>query len=226
MTTPTTHLNLTTLQPQLEAMPPQLILAWATQAFGDSLAIVTSFQKTGIVTLHMLREVAPDAAVLTLDTGNLFPETVAYIDELQAAWNLNLVRVHPPAKAPRDMWQYDVDTCCQQRKVEPLAAALSGYRAWVAGIRRDQTDNRMAVPVITRDRRGMIKLAPFATWDEAMIDAYIVTHDIPLNPLYAQGYTSIGCAPCTRPVNGNEDPRAGRWSGTPKTECGIHVSTS
>lgn len=224
MTPPTTHINLTTLQAELEAMPPQLVLAWAAQAFGPSLAIVTSFQKTGVVILHMLREVAPDVTVLTLDTGTLFPETTAYMDELQAAWNLNLVRVHPPAKIPVDMWKYDVETCCELRKVEPLNVALQGgYRAWVAGIRRDQSVTRVDVPVVTRDRRGLVKLAPFAAWTENMVDNYIAAHNIPLNPLYAQGYTSIGCAPCTIPMGEGQHPRGGRWQGTTKSECGIHT---
>ena len=223
MIPPTTHLNLRTIQQELETLPPQLILAWAAHTFGQSLAIVTSFQKTGVVTLHMLREVAPDVTILTLDTGNLFPETITYIDELQTAWNLNVIRVHPPAKIPREMWQYDVESCCDFRKVQPLDAALRGYRAWVAGIRRDQSSSRMEVPVLKQDKRGMLKLAPFASWSEDMIDNYIEAHNIPLNPLYAQGYTSIGCAPCTRPVNAGEDSRAGRWSGTAKTECGIHI---
>lgn len=195
MTSPTTHLNLDLIGPELEAMPPQLILAWAAQAFGPSLAIVTSFQKTGVVTLHMLRQVAPDVPVLTLDTGNLFPETVAYIDALQAAWNLNLVRVHPPASAPRDLWRDDVDACCRQRKTEPLDAALRGYRAWVTGVRRDQSLMRAETPVIQRDGRGMVKLSPFVSWTAAMIDAYIDAHALPVNPLYAAGYASIGlCA--------------------------------
>jgi phosphoadenosine phosphosulfate reductase len=205
-------------------MPPQLVLAWAAQTFGDALAVVTSFQKTGVVTLQMLRDVAPNVTVLTLDTGNLFPETIAYIDQLQADWNLNVVRVHPPAKIPADMWQYNVDACCELRKVEPLNVALQGgFRAWVAGVRRDQSAGRMNVPVAKYDHRGLVKLAPFANWTGEMIDDYITAHDLPVNPLYAQGYTSIGCAPCTQLVNGDEDERAGRWRGTAKTECGIHL---
>lgn len=221
------------LQVRFENAYPQDILRWATEAYGSRLALVTSFQPTGIVTAHMLSEIAPRTPVLTIDTGLLFPETYRLIDELEDRLDLNVRRIRPrlsleqqAAEYGQQLWQRNPNTCCHLRKVQPLNAALTGFDAWIAGLRRDQSSGRSQVQMIDQDRRhpGMVKLAPLATWTEDMIWSYIHAYDLPYNELHDRGYPSIGCWPCTRPVENGEDQRAGRWSGHAKTECGINFS--
>ena len=218
---------------KFETAAPQDVLRWAAEAFGDRLAVVTSFQPTGIVTLHMLSEIAPRTPVLTLETGLLFPETYSLIDTLEARLTLNLIRVRPvqsvseQAAAHGDsLWAHDPDQCCNLRKVVPLDQALVGYSAWVTGLRRDQSDGRQATPIVSWDKRNQrVKLCPFATWTEDMIWTYIEAHELPYNTLHDQNYLSIGCVPCTQAVSPDEtDKRAGRWAGRGKTECGIHLA--
>ncbi len=221
------------LNSTFETAYPGDVLRWAAQTYGDSLAIVTSFQPTGIVTLHMLAEVAPDTPVLTLDTGLLFPETYALMDELEARLDLNLIRVRPAQTVVEqtetygpELWESDPDRCCNLRKTVPLSKALTGYEAWVTGLRRDQSSGRRNVPVISWDNQyNKVKLSPLATWTEDMVWTYIHAHELPYNKLHNQSYPSIGCYPCTRPVAPDAvDKRAGRWAGHGKTECGIHIT--
>ncbi len=224
--------DLTVLNTAFEAGYPQDALAWAAQTYGDKLAVVTSFQPTGIVTLHMLSEIAPDTPVLTLDTGLLFPETYALMDTLEKRLRLNLIRVRPAQTVAQqaatygpDLWTREPDVCCNLRKTVPLNEALVGYEAWITGLRRDQSAGRANTPIVSWDKKyNKVKLSPFATWTESMIWTYIHTHDLPYNTLHDQGYPSIGCYPCTRSVEpGSQDKRAGRWANHTKTECGIHV---
>ena len=220
------------LQAEFETAYPQAILRWAAEHFGERLAVVTSFQPTGIVTLHMLHEIAPQTTVLTLETGLLFPETRALIDQLESQLNLNIRRVRPQLSVEEQaaqygdaLWARNPDQCCQLRKVAPLGPALEGFDAWVSGLRRDQSSNRAATPIISRDRRyGRIKLAPFATWTEDMLWTYIHAHELPYNELHDRGYPSIGCWPCTAAVDSTGYSRAGRWTLHAKAECGIHLS--
>ncbi len=224
--------ELSRLQQQFERAAPQDILQWAAAEFGDQLALVTSFQPTGIVTLHMLQALAPQTRVFTLDTGYLFPETVQLIDQLEAQFDLILTRVRPDLKVTDQeqqlgnmLWRSDPDLCCHVRKTLPLQRALQGYTAWITGLRRDQSPARANTPVIAWDeRRQMVKLCPFATWAEDMIWTYLHAHDLPYNKLHTQGYPSIGCWPCTKAVAQGEDQRSGRWAGQAKTECGLHFN--
>jgi len=225
--------DLATLNTQFENAYPQDILRWAAETYGDQLAVVTSFQPTGIVTLHMLSEVAPDTTVMTLDTGLLFPETYALMDELEALLNLRLIRVKPDLTVAQqteshgaELWAHDPDRCCGIRKTVPLNEALVGYDAWITGLRRDQSTGRKSTPIISWDAKYQkVKLSPFATWTEEMIWMYIRAHELPYNELHDRNYPSIGCYPCTQPVVPNAvDKRAGRWTGREKTECGIHVA--
>lgn len=213
---------------------PQDILRWAAQTFEQHLTIVTSFGPTGLVTLHMMSEIAPHTPVLTLDTGLLFPETYALMDEVERLLGLNLIRVRPSlsleaqaADYGEALWESDPDQCCMLRKTIPLGEALDGCTAWIAGVRRDQSPQRAQVPIIAWDTRYQrIKLNPFAAWTEDMVWTYIRAHGLPYNPLHAQGYPSIGCLTCTRAVSGSGYSREGRWSGSDKMECGIHLNPS
>jgi phosphoadenosine phosphosulfate reductase len=221
-------MDIATLDKQFEGASPQAILRWAADTFGDRLAIVTSFQLTGMVTLHMMREIAPRTPVVTVDTELLFPETYEFIDRVEREFDLNLIRAKPD-HAPvclngKLLWAQEPDRCCEMRKVQPLDRALKSFDAWITGVRRDQSPTRANAPIIQWDEKHeMAKLSPFATWTSDMIDTYIEVHDVPYNPLHDQGYPSIGCYPCTRPVKQGEDARAGRWTGHAKTECGIHL---
>jgi len=225
--------DLSTLNTQFENAYPQDVLRWAAETYGDQLAVVTSFQPTGIVTLHMLSEVAPDTTVLTLDTGLLFPETYALMDELEARLNLRLIRVKPALTVAQqaaahgaELWAHDPDKCCGIRKTVPLNEALDGYDAWITGLRRDQSTGRKSTPIVSWDAKyNKVKLSPFATWTEDMIWMYIHAHELPYNELHDRNYPSIGCYPCTQAVvPPASDVRAGRWAGHAKTECGIHVA--
>lgn len=224
--------SVTKLDAEFEDGSPQDVLRWAAATYGDRLAVVTSFQPTGIVTLQMLSEIAPNTPVLTLDTGLLFPETYALIDRLEAELGLNLIRVRPTQTVAQqsdshgpELWKDNPDLCCHLRKTIPLDDALIGYDAWVTGLRRDQSEGRSKVPFIAWDKkRNKVKLCPFATWTEDMIWTYIHAYNLPYNTLHEQGYPSIGCYPCTKAVTpGTTDKRAGRWAATGKTECGIHI---
>jgi phosphoadenosine phosphosulfate reductase len=226
-------MTLEAINERLENAYPQDVLRWAADTYGKGLAVVTSFQPTGIATLHMLSEIAPDTTVLTLDTGLLFPETYTLMDEAEARFNLRLVRVRPAqtveqqaAQFGPNLWEQDPDVCCHRRKVVPLADALAGYDAWITGLRRDQSSGRRATPIVSWDEKHQkVKISPLATWTESMVWTYIHAHELPYNPLHDRGYPSIGCYPCTRAVEpGASDSRAGRWVGHAKTECGIHVT--
>jgi phosphoadenosine phosphosulfate reductase len=217
----------------LEHAAPQEILRWAVETYGEQLAIVTSFQPSGLVMLHMLREIAPDIPVLTLDTGQLFPETEALADRWEHEYGLNLVRVRPAqtlaeqaARYGDALWMHNPDLCCHLRKTVPLGEALRPYKAWITGVRRDQSERRRGTAIVAWDAKyNCAKLAPMATWTEAMVWTYLRAYTLPYNPLHDQGYASIGCQSCTRAITPGEDRRAGRWSGQAKTECGIHVTT-
>jgi phosphoadenosine phosphosulfate reductase len=225
--------DLNELNSIFETAYPQDILRWAAEAHGKKLAVVTSFQPTGIVTLHMLSEIAPDTPVLTLDTGLLFPETYALMDELESRLGLNLIRVRAAQNVAQqeaahgpNLWEREPDQCCNLRKTVPLDQALIGYTAWITGLRRDQSNGRRATPIVSWDTKyDKVKLSPFATWTEDMLWTYIHAHELPYNTLHEKNYPSIGCYPCTQPVAPDAvDKRAGRWSKHEKTECGIHVA--
>ncbi len=216
---------------RFERASPFEILSWASERFGAELAIVTSFQVTGIAALHMMQRIAPATPVLTLDTGLLFPETQDLIDQLEARFDLNLRRIKPrqtTAQQARDygdrLWERNPDRCCHIRKTIPLRDALVDFAAWLTGLRRDQSPQRATTPIISRDARNRsIKIAPFANWSEAAVWQYIREHDLPYNRLHDMAYPSIGCWTCTKAAGDDEAPRSGRWAARGKTECGIHI---
>ena len=205
------------------------VLRWAGDTFGDGFAI-TSSMADGLLS-HLAGRAIPGVNVVFLDTGYHFAETIGTRDWITSALPITLVNVTPPQTvAEQDLafgpklHDRDPDLCCELRKVKPLAQALAGYVAWGSGVRRDESPTRAATKIIDWDaKREMIKINPLAAWTDAEVDAYIAEHQVPVNPLFELGYGSIGCAPCTRPVAPGEDPRAGRWAGRNKTECGLHT---
>jgi phosphoadenosine phosphosulfate reductase len=205
------------------------VLRWAGETFGDDFAI-TSSMADGLLA-HLAGRAVPGVHVVFLDTGYHFAETIGTRDWISGVLPITLVNVQPvqtvaeqDAEHGPDLHQRDPDLCCSLRKVQPLARALAGYTAWGSGVRRDEAATRAGTRVVDWDaKRGMVKVNPLAAWTQDDVDAYIAEHQVPVNPLQEIGYASIGCAPCTRPVAPGEDPRAGRWAGRGKTECGLHL---
>lgn len=223
---------------ELDDQEPEDVIDWALETFGDRVAIVTSFQSDGMAILEMAYEVKPDIRVVTVDTGRLPTETLEYIDQIRERYPLAQFDVHQPDNSEveamvnrhgLDLFKESVPlrlVCCQIRKVRPLLRALEGLDAWFTGLRRDQWASRAAIRKVEldHDHDGIIKVNPLADWGKEDVDDYLAERDVPLHPLYAQGFTSLGCAPCTRPIAAGEDDRAGRWwweSNAPK-ECGMH----
>ncbi len=198
--------------------------------FPGSIALVSSFGTESAILLHMIAGIDKATPVIFLDTGKLFAETLAYRDELIARLGLTDVRsIRPDAKqlAAYDpdgtLWQRDVDLCCALRKTNPLDAALEGFTAWITGRKRSQGGSRAEMNLVEPGPDGRTTVNPLAYWEDADIEAYFVTHNLPRHPLQAEGYTSIGCATCTLRPRPGEDKRSGRWAGLDKTECGIHL---
>jgi len=204
------------------------IADWAVDAFGDRLTVAGSMQDT--ILPHLFSARLPGVDVLFLETGYHFDETLATRDEAARQFPITVVNVMPrqsvaqqDAEFGTDLFARDPNLCCFMRKVDPLARALTEYDAWATGARRVDAVTRSQMPVVSwDDTHGLVKINPLALWDDARVEVYQAVHGLPRNPLVAQGYPSIGCAPCTRKVAPGEDPRAGRWSGQDKTECGIH----
>ena len=178
---------------------------------------------------HLASSVQAGIDVIFLDTGFHFAETIGTRDWITGVLPVTLVNVTAPLTPAEQELEYgpklferDPDLCCSLRKVQPLAETLSGYAAWGSGVRRDESATRVDTKLVDWDaKRGMVKVNPIAAWTQEDVDAYIAEHQVPVNPLFELGYGSIGCSPCTRPVAPGEDPRAGRWAGSTKTECGL-----
>jgi phosphoadenosine phosphosulfate reductase len=219
------------LDAELRDAHPLTVLRKAYETFGDKLALVSSFGAESAVLLHLASQVSKDIPVLFLDTGMLFGQTLDYRKSLAASLGLTDVRDLRPAFAdlavsdPKsDLWRTDTDACCHIRKVLPLDRALEGFTAWCTGRKRFHGGDRLRLAVV-EEAGGQIKFNPLANWSKAELDAYAAEHRLPAHPLVAQGFPSLGCWPCTKPVDDpNADVRAGRWQGQDKTECGIHVA--
>ena len=205
---------------RLEEAGAAAVIAWAVERFGPRLTLACSFQDCVIVDLAVRADPAID--VVFLDTGFHFPETLAYVEDVRARYDLRLRVVRPGPEA--DAWPCGSSRCCEMRKVVPLDAALRGQGAWMTALKRCDAVTRAAAPVAAWDAaREMVKLNPLASWSDADIDDYVAAHDLPVHPLVAAGYPSIGCAPTTVPVAPGEDRRSGRWRGSGKVECGLHA---
>ena len=213
---------------ELELAPAEHIIEWAAATFGERFCITSSMGDA--VLAHIASTVAPGIDVLFLETGYHFIETIGTRDAVEATMPVNLINITPKqtvaeqdAMYGKDLFARDPDKCCALRKVEPLADAMADYDAWATGLRRAETHNRVIAPVIGWDeKKGKVKVSPLARWSDEDVERYILENGVLVNPLQYDGYPSIGCWPCTRPVAEGEDPRSGRWGGR-KGECGIHA---
>jgi phosphoadenosine phosphosulfate reductase len=218
------------LNKTFETAHPEEILSWAVKTFWPDIAASSSFQTQGVPLLHLLASVKPDLPIIFLDTGYHFPQTLAFRDQLAREWGLNVQIVR--ATVSRDSlrqqygdepYRHNPDLCCYVNKVEPMKHALKGFRAWISGIRRDQSPARAHTQILEKTPDGTVRIHPMATWTQRDIWQYNHDHNLPEHPLLAAGYLSVGCAPCTRPVYAGEDQRDGRWAGQAKVECGLHT---
>ena len=215
---------------RLEGATPQEILRWGVANFSSKLTMATAFGPEGCVILHMLAEIDPRVRVFNLDTGYQFAETLELRDRIAARYGIEVEMVRAETTIPEyeaanggPVYLYDTDRCCQARKIVPLRRAVEGYDAWISAIRADQSSHRARASVVGWDSKfDLVKINPLLNWTKRDVWAFIVTHDVPYNPLHDRGYPSIGCWPCTKAVGQGEDERAGRWAGQAKTECGLH----
>lgn len=223
-------LELTNNIANAEALEAEELIGWGLQEFGSNIAIASSFGAEDVVLIDIASRTRLRFRVFTLDTGFLFAETYALIDEIESRYQLTIERCHSSltpdeqARAHGEaLWTRDPDRCCAIRKVEPLKKQLDTLSAWITGVRRDQAPARANTKKLERDEKfGLWKLNPIADWSADHVWDYIRSHEVPYNPLHDRRYPSIGCTYCTRPVKPGEDPRAGRWPGFEKTECGLH----
>jgi phosphoadenosine phosphosulfate reductase len=225
-----TSLRLSLTEEQIEQLPAEEVLRWASEEFGDRLCLSCSWQKQSSVLVHMVSELELDVDIVELDTHLFFKESYETRERLVERYGLTLIVPNVITIAEQhkhegpNLWETNPDRCCHIRKVEPLIQALRPYDAWVSGIRREQSPSRAGAKKVERSERyGVWKVQPLADWSEKDVWRYILQNDIPYNPLHDVGYRSIGCIPCTRPTRPDEEERAGRWAGSDKLECGIHL---
>lgn len=221
---------------ELESASLVEVLAWTWEKFGTRAAIGTSFQGAGLVVMHQAFAQGFRFPVFTIDTGLLFPETLRLKDQVEARFGITIESLHPEqsldeqaAELGPELWANKPDLCCSLRKVVPLQKKLSTLDVWITGVRRQQNETRENTRIlelyhfdVLRDLY-ILKLNPLAAWSREAVQSHLKTHGLPVNELVAQGYRSIGCQPCTRPVGSGENERAGRWTGFDKSECGIHT---
>jgi phosphoadenosine phosphosulfate reductase len=196
------------------------IIRWAVDTFGSRISLSASM--TDAVLIDLATKVDPGIEVVFIDTGYHFPETLETVEAVRRHYGLNL-RMMTVARQEEALWEVDPENCCSAVKVGQLDRALADKDAWMSGLRRAEASTRATAPIVARDLRGLVKVNPLATWTDKDVDGYIRDHDIIVNPLTLQGYPSIGCMPCTHPVAPGEDARSGRWAGSDKTECGLHL---
>jgi phosphoadenosine phosphosulfate reductase len=219
------------LRPLAESWSPELILHWAFESFGNGVAISSAFGAEGMVVIDIAHGLRRPFRVFTLDTEFLFPETYNLMDQIEQRYGITVEKVYSLTSTDEqervygaELWKRDPDLCCNLRKVEPLRRRLSELSAWITSIRRDQTRDRAGAAKIGWDEKfGLVKINPIADWSSKQVWQYIREHGITYNPLHDRGFPSIGCMHCTRAVSPGEDPRAGRWAGFSKKECGLHI---
>jgi phosphoadenosine phosphosulfate reductase len=212
----------------LRGTAPETIVRWTLETFPGKTALTVSFGGGGVVLAYMISQIDKSVPVIFLDTGFHFPETLEFKTRFVEKYGLNLVEMQPLTH-PGPLYQTDPDRCCWIRKVEPLQRALTGFDAWISAVRSEQGNGRSGVDLLEyheSDGQPIVKVFPLAAWSRDDVRRYIAEHDIIYHPLLDQGFTSIGCWPCTRATRPGEPERAGRWSGTGKTECGLHTFTT
>lgn len=217
---------------ELETATPQEILRWSLGRFAPKFTMATAFGPEGMVILHMLSEIDRSTPIFNLDTGYQFRQTLELREEVARRYGMHVEMKQPETTVEEyeklhggPLYRTNPDQCCLNRKVQVLEKAVVGYHAWASAIRRDQSPDRATAPIVGWDKKfSLVKVSPLANWTKAQVWKFITDHNVPYNPLHDQGYTSIGCWPCTRAVMAGEDERAGRWSGFAKTECGLHSS--
>lgn len=216
---------------RLETASPEEIISWAVDRYAPYLTMATAFGPEGCVILSMLARIAPETYVFNLDTGYQFPETLELRDRIFEKYGIEVDLLQPELSVAEyeaihggPLYRTNPDQCCFDRKIKTLKRAAEVMHAWMSGIRRDQSQDRAQAAIVGWDKKfGLVKISPLANWTKADVWKRITDEGIPYNPLHDQGYPSIGCWPCTRAVEAGEtDERAGRWSGTKKTECGLH----
>ena len=214
----------------LEALEPSQIIAWAVERYGQRLTMATAFGPEGCLIIHWLATIAPKTFVFNLDTGYQFNETLELRDRIARRYGIDVSLERPETTVEEyerehggPLYKIDPSRCCGDRKIAVIRRVLTRFDAWMSGIRRDQSPDRAAAPIVEWDHKfDVVKISPLANWTKAKVWDAIMREDVPYNPLHDQGYISIGCWPCTRAISFGEDERAGRWSGTAKTECGLH----
>ncbi len=205
------------------------VLGWAAETFGERMIVASNMQDAVLVDLAA--RARPGVEILFLETGYHFAETIGTRDAVEQVYDVRIVNARARRSVAeqdtefgRDLFARDPNLCCAMRKVEPLTDTLAGYDAWVTGVRRVEAPTRAETPLVTYDEKfGLVKINPLAAWSDDDMEAYITERGILQNPLVAEGYPSIGCAPCTAKPLPGADPRSGRWAGTGKIECGLHV---
>ena len=215
---------------RLESATPQEILRWAADQWGAKFTLATAFGPEGMCLIHMLAEVAPQTPIFNLDTGYQFDETLELRERVKARYGIEIALERPElsvaeyeAKHGGPLYGSQPHQCCHDRKLVVLRRVIADKSAWASAIRRDQSPDRAAAPIIGWDAKfGLVKVSPLANWSKQQVWKLITDENVPYNPLHDQGYPSVGCRPCTRAVLLGEDERAGRWSGFQKTECGLH----
>ena len=219
-----------------EDAQPTDILAWALEHSGlREIAIASAFQTEGTVVIHMATRIRPDVPIMFLETGFQFAETLAFKERLTEQLDLNVRDLVGEYSVDRQeaefgarLFESNPELCCEINKVRPMFEALRGLDAWITSVRRDSSPTRADTPILERydlePDRPIVKVNPMANWTKPQVFGYLKEHDLPHNPLYDLGYSSIGCAPCTRLRFAGEPERAGRWAGIAKWECGIHVN--
>jgi phosphoadenosine phosphosulfate reductase len=219
------------LSRRFESSSVEEVLEWAVGRFGSHLVMTSNFGAEGVVVIDKLARIAPQIPIIYLDTGFQFAETDQLKETLRARYNLNIIEHRAELSVNQQnavhgerLFERDPDLCCRIRKVEPLHKALKGYDAWIAALRRDQSPTRANIGIVEwNSRHELVKVNPLANWTRRNVWDYLVRNGIPYNPLYDDGYTSIGCMPCTRRVAVGAHERSGRWDGEKKVECGIHL---
>jgi phosphoadenosine phosphosulfate reductase len=216
---------------EFEGRTPQEIVQWAVDAFWPEIAMSSSFQTQSMPLLHMVTHIKHDLPIFFLDTGYHFWETLVFREKIASEWKINVIDLYRDTRwdvfarqHTRSLPIEDPNLCCYLHKVQPMQKALKDVKAWISGIRRDQTSERAHAKILELQDDGLLKVNPLLNWTKADVQKYMEENDLPKHPLFEKGYRSVGCAPCTVAIGVDDDERAGRWSGRGKTECGLHTT--